>query len=377
LKQALAAAQQFICHGQVRDVREYGRGRIHDTFVVTVSGGPSPQPAGPPGRYRFILQRLNRRVFPRPELIMGNLRLVTEHVRQRLQREPLGRRFELPRVLLTREGRDHFLDPQGSFWRALSFIEGAHSLELVRDAGHAREVGWALGLFHRLLSDLPIHLLADTLPGFHITPRYLKQYEAALAGDGWRESPEVAFCMRFVEERRGLVHVLEEAKARGRLALRPIHGDPKVNNVLLDVPTGQAVALVDLDTVKPGLVHYDIGDCLRSGANPLGEDMENWEEVRFDPHLARALLAGYLSQAGDILTDLDYVYLYDAIQLIPFELGLRYFTDYLQGNVYFKVAHPEHNLQRALVQFRLTQSIEAQAETIRQIIRDLRGRART
>ena len=177
---------------------------------------------------------------------------------------------------------------------------------------------------------------------------------------------------RFVAARRAWAPVLEQARARGELRERPVHGDPKVNNVMLDTTTGQAVAMVDLDTVKPGLVHYDLGDCLRSGCNPLGETPEDWEKVRFEPELCRAILAGYLSLARDFLTETDYAYLYDAIRLLAFELGLRFFTDYLAGNVYFKARHPEHNLVRALVQFKLTESIEAQAGTIRTIIRDLK-----
>lgn len=140
---------------------------------------------------------------------------------------------------------------------------------------------------------------------------------------------------------------------------------------MIDNTTGQAISLVDLDTVKPGLVHYDIGDCLRSGCNPLGEDVDQWEQVRFDPELCQAILQGYLSLARDFLTENDYEYLYDAIRLISFELGLRFFTDYLEGNVYFKADHQDHNLARALIQFKLTESIESQKEAIRSIIRDM------
>ncbi len=178
--------------------------------------------------------------------------------------------------------------------------------------------------------------------------------------------------MNFISTRRALAPVLEDAKAQGRLRLRPIHGDPKVNNVMMDANTGLAVGLVDLDTVKPGLVHYDLGDCLRSGANPLGEETQDWEAVRFDLELGRAILQGYLSRARDFLAEYDYAYLYDAMRVIAFELGLRFFTDYLEGNVYFKARHPEHNLLRALVQFRLTESIESQEGAIRAIIRELR-----
>jgi hypothetical protein len=129
-----------------------------------------------------------------------------------------------------------------------------------------------------------------------------------------------------------------------------------------------AISIVDLDTVKPGLVHYDIGDCLRSGCNPLGEETDDWEAVHFDPEIGAAILEGYLTQARLFLTEADYNYMFDAIRLISFELGLRFFTDYLAGNVYFKVRHPQHNLLRALVQFQLTQSIEAHEADIRNII---------
>jgi Ser/Thr protein kinase RdoA (MazF antagonist) len=365
LDHLLAAAEEFTSPGRVLDIREYGNGNVNDTFLVTVTGAAKPY---------FILQRLNLQVFRRPELVMGNLGIVSDHVRRRLALAPLGpgRRFEVPRVLLTREGRDHFTGPGGSFWRALSFIDAAETFDTIKDTGHAREVGYALGRFHHLLSDLSPDRLADTLPGFHITPGYLAHYDEVLGRQGARQSPEVNYGLRFVAERRTWAPVLEDATAHGRLSLRPIHGDPKVNNVMLDTATGQAVGLVDLDTVKPGLVHYDIGDCLRSGCNPLGEETEDWEAVRFEPELCRAILTGYLSLAQDFLTENDYAYLYDAIRLLPFELGLRFFTDYLAGNVYFKARHPEHNLARALVQFKLTESIESQATEIRAIIRDLR-----
>jgi Ser/Thr protein kinase RdoA (MazF antagonist) len=162
--------------------------------------------------------------------------------------------------------------------------------------------------------------------------------------------------------------VLEQAREQGKLSLRPVHGDPKVNNVMIEKTTGRAISLVDLDTVKPGLIHYDIGDCMRSGCNPLGEETEQWEAVCFDPEIGAAILEGYLTQARNFLTEADYEYLYLSIRLLAFELGVRFFTDYLAGNVYFKVKHPQHNLQRALVQFKLTESIEAHEADIRHII---------
>ena len=205
-------------------------------------------------------------------------------------------------MLLAQDGKDHWLDSEGSFWRAISFIEGSQSFDTIRDIDHAREVGYALGMFHTLLSDLPPDRLADTLEGFHITPGYLRHYDEVLAKHRGSRSTEVNYCLQFVRERSGLAHVLENAKAQGRLLLRPIHGDPKVNNIMMDTATGQAISIVDLDTVKPGLVHYDIGDCLRSGCNPMGEETEKWEKVHFDPDLCQAILKGYLSMAREFLT---------------------------------------------------------------------------
>ncbi|MBM4273741.1 MAG: aminoglycoside phosphotransferase family protein [Deltaproteobacteria bacterium] len=369
LEHLFAAAAPFIPQGRVIDIREYGSGNVHDTFLVTV--GRAHPALDSIGDQHFILQRLNTRVFRRPEAVMGNMRTVTEQGLARNPPDP-GRRWELPRVLLTPEGRDLWVDPDGFFWRALSFIEGARTFDTIRDLDHAREVGWALGIFHRLLSDLPPDRLADTLPGFHETPGYLRRYDEVQAKHSYNRSPEADYGISFIRARRAWASVLEDAKAQGKLHLRPIHGDPKINNFMMDTLTGQAVSLIDLDTVKPGLVHYDMGDCLRSGANLQGEETVDLEAVRFDSDICRAILQGYLSQAREFLTENDYEYLYDAIRVIAFELGLRFFTDYLEGNVYFKARHEEHNLARALVQFKLTESIESQETGIRAIIRGLR-----
>lgn len=357
-------AGQFIPQGLVADIREFGRGNINRTFLVTPeAAGESP----------FILQRLNTQVFRQPELVMRNMAVVAGHVSQRLARTPLpeGRRWEVVRVLLTREGHDLLVDATGSCWRAISFIAAARSLETITVPAQASEVGWALGTFHSLLSDLPPEQLADPLPGFHITPLYLQHYDEVLASHGAGESPEVKYCLRFVEARRTGAHVLEQARARGRLPLRPIHGDPKVNNIMMDAVSGLAVGMVDLDTIKPGLVHYDLGDCLRSACNPLGEDPEDWEAVRFETDLGRAILQGYLGAAGGFLADEERAYLYDAVRLIAFELGLRFLTDFLEGNVYFNTRDFGQNLRRALVQFRLVESIESQATAIRSMVNEL------
>ncbi|MBW4420886.1 MAG: aminoglycoside phosphotransferase family protein [Myxacorys californica WJT36-NPBG1] len=356
-------AAQFSSGADITAVEAFGSGNINDTFLVTVKNISQP---------RFVLQRINTHVFRQPQLVMQNMSIFTCHVRDRLQRSPLARRWEVPRVLLTHEGDDHWIESDESVWRAISFIEGSESFDAMHDVDHAREVGYALGTFHSLISDLPPDQLADTLEGFHITPRYLQHYEQVLATTTVNLSSEVTYGLQFVRDRAEWCSVLEHAKAGGKLPLRLMHGDPKVNNVMFDCSTGKAVSVIDLDTVKPGLVHYDIGDCLRSGCNPIGEETEQWETVYFEPDLCQGILQGYLSVAKAFLTNHDYDYLFDAIRLIAFELGLRFLTDHLAGNVYFKVKHRDHNLMRALVQFQLTQSIESQETVIRSLIAEMR-----
>jgi Ser/Thr protein kinase RdoA (MazF antagonist) len=362
MENIIAVANQFTQSEKPIDIEAFGNGNINDTFLVTVDST---------GEQHFILQRINTQVFRQPDLVMHNIRIFSEHVQNRLQQTRLNRRWEVPRVLLTNDGQARYIDADGSVWRAISFISASQSFDRIPDSEHAKEVGYALGMFHNLISDLPPEKLTDTLEGFHITPLYLEQYEAALTKTNVSISPEVNYCWQFVSDRTSLAYVLENAKSQGKLPLRLMHGDPKINNVMFDTATQKAVSIVDLDTVKPGLVHYDIGDCLRSGCNPVGEETTTWESVYFDTDLCQQILQGYLSVAT-FLTDNEYAYIYDAIRLIAFELGLRFFADYLAGNVYFKIKYPEHNLARAMVQFKLTESIESQETTIRSIIQDMK-----
>jgi Ser/Thr protein kinase RdoA (MazF antagonist) len=358
-------AEQFDIVGEVLDVQRYGSGNVNDTFLVTLASDP---------REKAILQKVNQQVFRHPELIILNMRAFMEHIWTTNGRSAAiqGRRWEMPDIIRAKDGADYWRDPETGFWRMTTFVKGAQTYDTIRDQRHAGEIGYALGRFHSLINDLPVEKLHDTLEGFHITPRYLAHYDAvtattALTGHHMA-SPDVNYARDFVEARREWASVLEDAIRRGELALRPIHGDPKVNNILIDDITGQAVSIIDLDTVKPGLVHYDIGDCLRSCCNPLGEETEAFDAVRFETDLCQAILEGYLTAARHFMTGKDYDYIYDAVRLIAFELGLRFFADYLEGNVYFKTKDAEHNLRRALVQFRLTESIEAQADAIRAIV---------
>ena len=363
-------AEAFELQGSANSITPLGSGNVNATFLVDT------------GRERLVLQRLNTQVFPQPALVMGNLERLNSHVGQRLHAEraqPNGgllgrRRWELPQLIRCRNTHRSWITCEaGHTWRMLRYVENCQSHEVVSGPEQALELGWGLGLFHRLISDLPASHLADTLEGFHITPLYLQAYHQALVRTQVASNPLAQDCLAFIRDREALTSVLEDAKARGDLPLRPIHGDPKISNVLFDHRNGAAIALIDLDTVKPGLVHYDIGDGLRSCCNRLGEETTAFDQVSFDLGLAEAMLRGYLNRMEAVLSAVELQLIPDAVRLISFELGLRFFTDYLNGNTYFRAQHPEHNLHRALVQFRLTASIEAQDPQLRQLVEQLAG----
>jgi len=359
-------AQQFDVKGRLVTAEATGHGNVNDTYLVIFRTTFSEE--------RFILQKINTRVFAKPWLIMENMRLVTEHVHRRLEEEAhlSDRIWQLPRVIPTKDGRDCATDGDGEYWRAISLIASAHSYESVQSPEHAYEAGFVLGQFQRLISDIPPEKLHDTLVGFHVTPGYLAQLDRALATPEGRgrvgSSSEAKRCHRFVEDRRKWCSVLEDAKARGEISLRPTHGDPKIANVMVDDATGKGTCIVDLDTVKPGLVHCDFGDCLRSCCNPAGEEAKDLGEVVFDTDLCQTIVKGYMTFARSFLTPAERRYLYDSIRLITFELGLRFFADFVAGDQYFKVRYEGQNLHRARVQFKLCESIETREPLIRKIL---------
>jgi len=363
---AAEMARLFDVAGRLVSVEPTGSGNVNDTFMAVCRTTFD--------EHRFVLQRINRRVFANPELIMRNMRIVTEHVHQRLEAEADGadRIWQLPRILPTRAGADFAFDADGAAWRAISLIASARSYESIQSLEHAHEAGFVLGQFQRLISDIDPECLHDTLVGFHITPGYLARLDAALATEEGRQRvqsmKEAQRCLAFVEERRTWCSVLEEACRRGELRLRPIHGDPKISNIMIDNETGRGTCIIDLDTVKPGLIHYDFGDCLRSACNPAGEEEPDLGKVFFDTDLCQAIVRGYMKFARSFLSEADLYYLFDSIRLIAFELGLRFYADYVSGDVYFKTRYEGQNLNRARVQFRLCESIETRESVIRRLL---------
>lgn len=324
-----------------------GNGLINDTYLVTTPG------------YQFVLQRINRKVFSFPEKIIANYEVLNQHMKQKKCATTL---LQLPELIKTPGNDSFYVDEQGDFWRALSFITNSETLEAITSINDVQQIGFALGHFHRLLSDLDSTQLYDTLPDFHITPEYLNHYQKVLGGNPVHS--EHRYCADFIDKFQHLANELETARQEGLLNMRVIHGDPKIDNFLFEKNSGKIIGIVDLDTVKPGLVHYDIGDCIRSCCRIA-------DSGEFDVTICGVLLKSYLDEAKTFFSGQDFHYLYSAIRLIPFELGLRFYTDYLQGNSYFKVRESTQNLQRAISQFRLCESIIAQESSIRHLLEKL------
>ncbi len=344
------AARRFIGSDSAIRIGKLGEGNINDTYLVESSG------------HSFVLQRINGQVFPRPELVVENFATVTAHLGRRDRN--LCPHWQDIRLLPTLRGEPFFKDDHGAVWRAQSYIARTTTFSTIDTPERARQVGWAVGTFHRLVVGLPAASLHDTLPGFHVLASYLDHFDRASGLRPIRQSPELRHCLGIVEKYRSQMHTLRRAEGDGRLVPQIIHGDPKAANVLFDRDSGRAVCLIDLDTVRPGLLLYDVGDCLRSCCNPAGEEGDP-DAVRFDADLARAILAGYYAGAGQLITPLDKASVFDAVCLLCFELGLRFLTDYLDGNRYFRITSDEDNLQRALRQFNLLLSLIAKGNIFR------------
>ncbi len=333
-----------------------GSGNINDTYLVQA------------GSQSFVLQRINSDVFKEPLRVINNFQKVSNHLLQYNNRA--GRQLQVAEPVLTTENCLYYRDDSGSFWRAQTYIKHKN-YRVLASSGQARQVGQILASFHRRISELDVQGLHDPLPGFHYLPGYLQEYDNEMLKrpTGAVAAGEVQACMAAVERYRLQAATLENAQNSGILTLQPIHGDPKVDNFVIN-DQGDVDGLIDLDTVAMGLVHYDLGDCLRSCCNRSGETGTDDVVDLFDMTFCRALLDGYFSGSAPLLTKEQCNYVFDGVLLICFELGLRFFTDHLRGNLYFKVQQDGDNLFKALRQFRLADAIAERELEIRKMVLD-------
>jgi hypothetical protein len=343
---------KFSIPGTVVRINRFGPGLINDTYLCEFRETDSLR--------KYILQRINPSVFKHPEQVMANVEAVTSHIAGRLRAEGVVDPYTvMPALVHTRRGQLFSRDAAGAYWRMFHFIESGTVFDTVRDGKHAFEIGRCLGRFQALVADMKPAALYTTLPGFHHTPRYLAEYDDALAADVKQRVAEVATERAFISCRRDLAMSLDGLVSSGQLPLRVVHNDPKVNNIMVRTDTHEALCMLDLDTVMPGIIPVDFGDCVRSVVNPAGEDAHELGIVALDFSLFEAVTRGYLQEAGGFLVRKEIETLPVSVKVITFELGLRFLADYLRGDTYFKITYPAHNLHRARVQFKLLESIEA------------------
>ena len=357
----IAVGKAFDLRADFVSAEPYGSGHINDTFAATY------RQAGAPVRY--IHQRINHGIFKDPPALMDNIARVTAHQRRKLLATNDGDMTRRCLTLVpTEEGSPFHVDADGNTWRTYLFIEKAQTYDEIQSTRQAYEAAKAFGKFQKQLKDLPGGPLNETIPAFHDTRARFQALQRAIEADTENRAADVNAEIAFATERENITGVLLDLQAAGRIPTVVTHNDTKLNNVMLDDETGDGVCVIDLDTVMPGLSLYDFGDMARTATRPTPEDETNLDAVEARLDMFEALARGYLASVGDELNDVELAHLAFSARLITFEIGIRFLTDYLQGDAYFKTHRPGHNLDRCRVQFKMVRSLEAKAETMEKIV---------
>ncbi len=348
-----AVIQHFLIHGDFISAAPYGNGHINDTFAVVMNQGGAT--------VRYLTQRINHGIFTDVSGLMENVACVCTHLQARLAQADVDDASRRALTLIpTRQGGAYHVDADGNYWRVYIFIEGATGHEVIADEAQAYEVAKAFGDFQKLLVDLPGGPLNETIVDFHHTPKRFAAFEAALAADSHNRAAMAKGEIDFVLNRRELAGALIKLAAAG-LPMRATHNDTKLNNVLIDDATNQAACVIDLDTLMPGLSLYDFGDLVRTSTSPAVEDEQDLGKVTMQLNMFDALVRGFIDSAGEALTQAEIANLPLGGQVITFECGVRFLTDFLQGDTYFRTRRENHNLDRCRTQFALVRSMEEQA----------------
>jgi len=356
----------FVFEGEFSGAEKYNFGHINETYIIYFTK------KGKREKQRYILQKINHNVFKNPEQVMENIEKVIRHLQDKIIENGGDLKRETLNIIPSVDGKCFYRCPRDNFWRAYEYIEGSRSYQIVESPYHFYSAGKTIGKFQKLLHDFPPSALYDTIPGFHDTRKRYEDFLEAVNKDLLDRAQKVRGEIDFVKHREDKVSRLVNMLREGKLPLRVIHNDTKFNNVLIDDQTGEGVCLVDLDTVMPGLSLYDFGDAIRYGTNLAGEDEHDLSKVNMDLMLYEQFCRGYLETTGDILTEDEVKLLPFAAWLITLECGMRFLTDYLNGDVYFKVSREGQNCQRARTQFKLVWDMESKYELMKNIIEKYR-----
>ena len=359
-----AIIDRFDFPGRLTQCQEVKTGHINITYRLRFT-----QNDGSPRDY--VLQRINNYVFRKPWEVMENVHLVTEHIRAAMRARGIDPENRVLKLMSVKTGGTMVEDGENGFWRAYEFIRHAATIDRIETPGQFRQIGAAFGQFQGMLSDFPIERLHDTIPHFHDTRKRVGDFERSVALDVAGRAAGVQPDIAFIRSRgEAMCRIVDMLKA-GEMPLRVTHNDTKINNVMLDVDTGEALCVIDLDTVMPGSALYDFGDAIRYGASTAAEDETELERVRLDIDLYAAFSEGFISRTAARLTPAELENLPLGALVMTYENALRFLADYLDGDIYYKIDRPAHNLDRARCQCRLLLDMEAKRDAMYGIAAEL------
>ncbi|MDO4337310.1 MAG: aminoglycoside phosphotransferase family protein [Eubacteriales bacterium] len=351
---------QFEFSGSLEECIPFGSGHINDTFRLAFRTDA--------GIKRYILQKMNKRIFTKPEELMENISGVTSWLRRKIEEHGGDVERETLNLLESHEGKPYYVDSEGEYWRVYLFIENATCFDSVENDNDFYQSAVAFGHFQRLLADYPAETLHETIENFHNTVDRFRKFKEALALDACGRASGVQEEVQFVLDREALAHTLCDRQEQGILPLRVTHNDTKLNNIMIDDETGRAICVIDLDTVMPGLSVNDFGDSIRFGASTGAEDEPDLSKVSFDLHLYEVYVKGFIEGCAGALTEAELDMLPMGAILMTFECGMRFLTDYLEGDHYFKIHREGHNLDRTRTQFKLVRDMEEKLPEMKAIV---------
>ena len=349
----LEIIKQFNINGDIESVEPFGEGHINDTYLVTCKNC----------EIKYVFQRLNTSVFPNYKGVMDNIHLVTSYLRKIIEKEGGDPERETMTLVLTKDGQNHlFID--GSCYRMSLLIRNTKTYQTVENEGLFQSSGYAFGKFIARLDDFDASQLVEVIPKFHDTVDRCKKFEEAMCDNKSGRIDNVLPELAFVEYRKDFMKKIVSSLNKKEIPLRVTHNDTKLNNILMDADTDEAVCVIDLDTIMPGSLLYDFGDSVRFGCSTAKEDEKDLSKVHFDLNLYDIFTKGFLEGIGDKITKKEVMMLHIGAIMMTLECGTRFLTDYLNGDTYFKTAYPDHNLVRARTQFRLVEEMEKNVDNM-------------
>ena len=355
------AIGQFRYEGVLIDERPYGSGHINDTYLLTFEIAEM-------GTIKVILQRMNKNIFTKPIELMENILNVTSYLRKKIIENGGDPDRETLNVIRTVDNMPYFVDSEGEYWRSYKFITDATSYDQVESPEDFYQSAVAFGNFQRLLAEYPAETLHETIEGFHDTKARFQVFKKAVEDDVCGRAASVQKEIQFVLEHEHLANVFADLLEKKEIPLRVTHNDTKLNNIMIDNKTRKGICVIDLDTVMPGLAMNDFGDSIRFGASTATEDEQDLSKVSCDMELFDLYAKGFIEGCGGKLTEKEIDLMPTGAMVMTFECGMRFLTDYLQGDTYFKIHRENHNLDRCRTQFKLVKDMEAKWDTMREII---------